>query len=112
MSCNEVSASDLLYRISIEERTATKGTLGSVSYSWAEITGGAVSAAIDWKSGNENQVLTKETAKTVVIFKIRYLSTVTPKMRIVYDGDNFDILHHPLTIGRKQFQEIKAQLIE
>ena len=108
---NGISGSDLLYRVSIEEKTKTRGETHSMEVSWSEITGGAVGAAVDWTGGSEGEILTKETAKTNVTFTIRYLAGLTKEMRIVYDGDNFDILTI-LTVGRKKFMKIKTELIE
>ena len=61
---------------------------GSVEPEWEEVI--AVRAAIRWLGGGEvngNQV----NATNRVEFKIRYVSGITQKMRVVYSDRTFDI---------------------
>lgn len=64
---------------------------------WAEVK--QQSAREVWQAG--------KVSETEMMFRIRYRSGINTKMRIVYDGDNFDI-GGVREIGRRDGLEIQA----
>ena len=88
-TCSPVSAGELREPISIESYTDSKGATGDPIITWAEVY--AVNAKVEWASGDELDKVTRETSERQVNFYIRTITALNSKMRIVYDGDTFDI---------------------
>lgn len=77
-------------RITLQEVTETQSSTGFASESWADVV--TVWAQVTYKSGREYFQADKTNAQVVKLFRIRYRSDLTNKMRIVYEGRNYDIL--------------------
>ncbi len=91
---DNIFAGDLDERITVQKRTNDTHTQGEDSYSWDDTTY-EVYAKIEEAGGGEEFEINRETASTSLRFTIRNDSRFTPKAvdRIVYDGDDYDILH-------------------
>ena len=78
-------------------------TWSRVAKEWAKVT----SIEIQEKFGADRMLSFKTRS-----FVIRYLSWLTPKHRIVYDGDNYDILSISdiEARGRNHFMKILAEV--
>lgn len=79
----------LRHKIVIETVTENRTSTGSISESWA--THATVRAGVEPLMGREYQAAQAVTTANQVKFRIRYLSTVTTKMRINYDSKYYDI---------------------
>ena len=107
---SEVSPGELREPISIESYTDGKDNQGTPITAWAELV--AVNAKVEWMSGDEVDSVTKETNETQVNFWIRTFTPLDPKMRIVFDGDTFDI-RGILPIDEKEmYSKVMTILVE
>lgn len=95
-------------KITIQQTTESRTATGGVSDSWATISGGEVWAEKRDLRGYEFFNARQVNVEADTMFTIRYLSTVTEKMRIVCDSVNYDILHIA-EIGRRKGQQIYAR---
>ncbi len=84
-------AGRLKHKISIEQATYTAGSpdYGQQNVTWSEFA--SVWASIDPVKGNEYWMTQQIQAETVWRFRVRYLSGISPKMRISWDSRTFDI---------------------
>ena len=92
-------------RITIQEPTESQGTTGQAVPSWA--TYRTVWAEVKQRTGKESFDADQMVAETNTIFKIRYLTGLTRKMRISYGGDYYGI-ESIAEIGFKEGHEIRA----
>lgn len=65
-------------------------------------------ARMEWKTGNEGEDAQQIANKEVIEFLVRYDSGITPKMRISYDSDLFDIESISQVGGRQRFQLLRC----
>ena len=90
-------------QIVIEQSTPTRNSVGENVDVWS--TFDTVYAEIRPAGGRERDFGGGHRAEADLVFKIRWQAGVTRVMRIVYDGDNYDITRiHPL--GRREALEI------
>lgn len=89
-------------RITIEQNTPATDSFGEQDASWSELD--TVWAEVRTQSGRE--IFRAGTqAEADVTFRIRYRSDLTRAMRIIHDGDAYDILAIN-EIGRREGLEI------
>ena len=75
-------------------------TWGAVATVWAQVTP---------ERGDERFQSMQIIGRAVTVFRIRYLSGIGPKHRIVYGGKNYDI-HSVRELGRRERLEIDASV--
>lgn len=78
-------------RISIQQATEVQDSVGQPIKTWADISGQPTWAEVIPVGGSEIFQARQFGAETVKKFRIRYRTDITRKMRVVYDGDNYDI---------------------
>ncbi len=87
-----MEAGKLRHPISIQQDAGnTKDAAGHRIANWTEISGGAVWASVEPLTGRELYMAMQVQAQVTHKIKIRYVSGVTPKMRVVYGSRNFNI---------------------
>ena len=86
--CGGCKASDLRYKIIIEQYTPTLNK-GEEIKAWS--TFATKRASVKYTSGFEGEKNDRETSMNTVVFDVRFDSTITAKMRINYDGSYHDI---------------------
>lgn len=101
-------AGQLDRRITIESYTATRDVLGGEVQTWATHT--TVWAGVMYKElqSDESQMAGSQVASRKVNFRIRYLSTVTEKMRVNFESEYYDILSITHE-GRKRFTVLETE---
>jgi len=77
-------------KITIEERTDSQNTLGEPVAVWS--TYHQAFANVQKAGGSENTRTGSIVAENRVKFKIRFFDGITEDMRIVYNGNYYDIL--------------------
>lgn len=92
-------------RITIEQPTASQDAYGEPVESWGALA--TVWAQVQPLRGEERFEAQQVGAERTVRFRIRYRSDVTEQMRVVYDGDVYDITA-VLELGRREGLEILA----
>lgn len=95
-------------RIVIESYTATRDSLGGEVQTWATHT--TVWAGVMYKElqSDETQMAGSQVAAKKVNFRVRYLSTVTEKMRVSFESEYYDILSVTHE-GRKRFTILETE---
>ena len=80
-------------RIRFEQPTATRSASGGEIWTWTRVA--EVWAKVVYQNTrSEEQVLADQVVvSTAIAFDIAYRDGITEKMRIVYDGSNFDIMY-------------------
>lgn len=96
-------------RIEIQEPTETRTATGGVDTAWAAVARCWAGVEYPLTGNGEDVQGDQSVATTRVVFCIRYRDGLTEKMRIVYKGDNYDLLPPFQEIGRKQYMKIPAQ---
>ena len=76
-------------RITIERGTPSRNSSGGEVLTWASLA--TRWAAVTFEAGSENTSAKKETASQVTVFRTRYITGLTEKDRISYDGACYDI---------------------
>ncbi len=101
-------AGQLDRRIVIESYTATRDALGGEVQTWATHT--TVWAGVIYKElqSDESQMAGSQVAVKKADFRIRYLSTVTEKMRVSFESEYYDILSITHE-GRKRFTILETE---
>ena len=92
-------------RITIEQVIETRDAVGDPIPTWSVFTT-RWARKVDRK-GSEQFKAERETAEREVVFEIRHLAGVNETMRILFDGDAYDI-EEVLEVRRRQFQTIRA----
>lgn len=93
-------------RITIQNRVETQNTLGEAVISYT--TFAQVWAEVVPLRGREYFTAAQTIPEAQLRIRIRYMTGVTEKHRIVYEGVNYDILHIA-EIGRKEGLEIMVK---
>lgn len=91
--------------IVIEQKVVTKGTSGGEKKEWARFI--KVSASVREVSGNEAFISDQNQAFIRSVFRIHYHSGVKSEMRIIYEGNIYDI-QGKKELGRREGLEITA----
>ena len=85
-------AASLKHVITIETRTLSKDTLGSVTESWATL--GTRRASVTHKGGTKN--FESDLSETIndlnIVFQFRYIADLNYECRIQLDGDIYQII--------------------
>jgi SPP1 family predicted phage head-tail adaptor len=102
-----MQAGKLDRKIVIQESTQGQTAAGEVTNSIS--THATVWANVRQVAGREPFRGEREIAQADTIFKIRYLSTVTPKMQISYNGLIYNIISIN-ELGRREAMEIMTQV--
>lgn len=82
-------SSELKYKVTIQEYTATRDDYNDVIETWTNYK--TTFAAVQYVSGGENVENSQVVANVKVKFKIRYDSGITEKMKVVYNGNDYNI---------------------
>lgn len=101
-------AGELDRSIIIQSATETRDSYGDVLPSWT--TFATVWATVTANRGDERFAAYQVVAQADILFRIRWRSGITVKMRISYDGQIYDIVHIA-EIGRREGLDILARLI-
>ncbi len=99
-------AGDLDRLITIEQPTETIDAYGAPIQSWTTLAAN-VPAQVSYDNGSEYFAAGQMNARIDAVFKIRYRSDLTTKMRISYGGETYDIKFLN-EIGRREGYNIKA----
>jgi len=103
-----MKAGRLNRRIIIQEPTEARGATGQSTPNWSTFR--TVWADVKTLTGSENLDADQFVAKADTKFRVRYLSGLTRKMRISYNGDLYNILSIA-EIGFKEGHDIRAEAI-
>lgn len=91
--------------VTIESRTDAVSGTGQRTPTWATLTDGQRFAQILPLSGPEFVAAAQVNAEITVRIRIRYLSTVTPKMRVVDGSVIYDVLR-VAEVGRREYTDL------
>lgn len=96
-----MKAGELDKEITIQVNTATRSSSGADVDSWG--THAVVWASVMPKFSGEAEISDRDVSSTLFDFKIRYLSTVLPGMRISWDSRVFNVqgIKHTMEKGDK-----------
>lgn len=83
-------AGDMRHQVTIEQRSTTQDAAGEPSLTWSTYV--TRRAAVDRAAGREVWASAQRQGRVPVVFRLRYLSGVTPAMRIVWGGRVHNIL--------------------
>tara|TARA_B100001123_G_scaffold220405_1_gene248580 strand:+ start:496 stop:813 length:318 start_codon:yes stop_codon:yes gene_type:complete len=93
-------------KITLREFSSSVGTTGQPLKTWSDLA--TVWAQKTDKAGGESERGGEMVATQNTIFKIRYLSTVSPKNRVSYDSVEYDI-EFIKELGRKELLELHTK---
>ncbi|HEY1182232.1 MAG TPA: phage head closure protein [Rhodocyclaceae bacterium] len=100
-------AGQLRDRITIQQRTVTRGSMGAPVDTWTDVA--TVWAQFDPLRGREFFSAKQEQTENSVRFWIRYRAGIETKMRIVFAGKHYDIEAVIDARGRRQMLEIMTR---
>lgn len=93
-------------KIVIQRATVSQNAHGEEVPTWADYK--TRWAEVRYTGGAEGQAANKETASLAVVFRFRHITDLTEKDRIVFDGNNLDIVAI-ISEGRKSFQTVQTE---
>lgn len=85
-----IQAGKLRHRIDIQEQSITRDSVGGEVISWSNVST-AIPAMVEPLSMNEVFRAQQSQSQITMRVKIRYQSGIDPKMRLVYNSENYDI---------------------
>lgn len=90
-----LEARALNQRVTLQEKTVTKGASGGKVEAWAALAGMPVSAGINHFSGNERRVSSVggQVAEARTEITIRYRAGITAQMRVLHGAVIYNIRH-------------------
>jgi SPP1 family predicted phage head-tail adaptor len=96
-------------RMTIQQATDVQATSGDITTTWADLWADVACRAIyaDASKASEKFEGDRDVARTYIDFKIRWRSGLNPKMRIVFNSNNYDIVSIS-DLGRQEGILIKA----
>lgn len=103
-------AGQLRNRITIEQYTSTRDTMGGEVKTWATVA--TVWASKAHQTSREFFAAAKVNAEITDLFIIRYRSGITPKMRISYDSKYYDIIGADDPDGRRRELHLPSRVVE
>lgn len=111
MLTTKESIGQLDERITIQSLTTAFDAYGSKTETWADLA--TVWAKIEYRQNvsDEEYLGARQVERTTVWFTIRWRGDVTPKMRISYGGNYYDIATIS-KIGRRNYEKLEAELRE
>lgn len=92
--------------LTIQQATDVKVLGSGNTVTWADLHVN-VHCRVLTKPAGEKFEQDRETSRTTKEFKIRWRSGLNEKMRVVFDGNNYDIVDI-MELGRREAQVIKA----
>lgn len=95
--------------ITIQQRGTTRGESGGEREGWSNFA--QCFAEVKWDSGGESDVTHKRSAKQTVYFEIHWRPGVIPTMRVIYEGQTYDITDVQ-PIGRHEGLRLTAYALE
>lgn len=98
-----------IHRIRIETPTTSRDTRGGVTKTWAPFA--VVWAAVRSLSGTEVIAAQQRVPESTHEMDTYYISGVTPKMRVVFDGSTYDVLAAIDPDHRKRDLKIMARVV-
>lgn len=84
-------AGDLRHALVIEQQQEARDGFGAVVVTWVAFA--TVSGSFDVRSGAEVFIAGQQRARSVAEATIRYLPELTSKMRVMFDGAPWNIVH-------------------
>ena len=97
-------AGNLIHRITLQKKSVTRNDVGDEIITWVD-QGTPLWAQALPATQQSKELFTADQPKAaaVVAFKIRYLSTVTPELRLIWNG----VVHEILSVA-----DVKGELTE
>ena len=82
------------HRITIQQQAEVQDANGDVTLAWSDF---AASVPASWLSGPGREYMAAESIRAEVTgrFELRYMAGVTASMRVVWDGNNYNIKAPP-----------------
>lgn len=107
----QIGAGKLDRRIQLQAATVTNDPdYNEEVQIWA--TYATVWARQEFHKSDEGEGQSREYAEMGLYFTIRHRTDVSSEHRIVYEGNNYEIVGRPREIGRRQFLKVMARLVE
>lgn len=102
-------AGKLRHLITIQHKVPTTGAMGTKVVTWANFLE-RVPAEYEPLRGRDFVAANQSQAELTAVFRIRYRSDIDADMRIVFDGEPFEIVGKPIDWkGRRQMLEIMCK---
>lgn len=84
-----MNAGDLDRRITVQRCTEAPDSFGQVIPTWSTLA--VVWAKVERNGGGEKFATDQRTSRSEAAFTIRYRAGITPKMRVLFDGEVWEI---------------------
>jgi SPP1 family predicted phage head-tail adaptor len=94
-----MQAGKLDQRITIEVKTVARNSIGEETETWA--TFATVWAAYRPMSARERAAGAQLTSEFDAVFRIRYLASLDPEMRVTWRGQRFEIVAPPMEVNAR-----------
>jgi len=106
-----IQSCELRHSVTIEEPTETQDATGQPITSWTTFATARAKIDTTTEFGRDTEVFVGNelVASAGVIFTMRYISGLTEKMRISYNGDYYDIIGIADVDMRHAFHQVRAR---
>ena len=102
-----INAGELDRRLTIQQPVGTKDEFGQNTDAWENVHTN-IPCGVVYIKGGEVWETTQDVGNLTTDFKIRYFAGITPRMRILYEGEYYDI-KRVIEVTRRKGFVIQAQ---
>jgi len=102
-----INSGELDRRITIQEPTGAKDEFGHETNTWQDVHTN-IPCGVTFIKGGEVWESVQDVGNLTTDFKIRYIAGITPRMRLVFEGETYDI-KRVIEITRRKGYVIQAQ---
>jgi len=102
-----INAGELDRRLTIQSPSGSVDEYGNLIDSWSDVHVN-IPCGVTFIKGGEVWETTQEVGNLTTDFKIRYFTGITPRMRIVFEGEFYDI-KRVIEVTRRKGYVIQAQ---
>jgi SPP1 family predicted phage head-tail adaptor len=102
-----INAGELDRKVTVQQDTGTPDEFGQIQPNWTNLYTD-IPCSVDFMKGGEVWESTQDVGNLTTDFKMRYYSGITPAMRLVFEGENYDI-KRVIEVTRRKGYVIRAQ---
>ena len=102
-----INAGELDRRLTIQEPSGVPDEYGQTPDTWVDVYAN-IPCGVTFIKGGEVWETTQDVGNLTTDFKIRYFAGITPRMRIVFEGEYYDI-KRVIEVTRRKGYVIQAQ---
>lgn len=94
-------------RLTIQVEGKTQTNTGQLTTAWTDLYSD-IPARIKYESGNQGYENEQRVSSNTVLFEIRFANGIKPGMRVIYEGENYNIFY-VAELGRRVALQLRCE---